>query len=295
MNIQVNEEYILPLTKEHAVSKGWTSATDHEPKGVTWHWTATWDLDTCRRTIGGKNPSRKGEASAHYGIGRSFAEGIHRYVSLENRSWHAGVNQVLRWDGAASNNNTKGSRTTIGVETVNIGYSRPNVKSSADWIEAYSPNGKHKMTVQPWTSEQVQMMIQVGKEIVARWPRISWTDHHGHHDICPGYKEDVAGFPFAEILRAIYDNEHIPDIWTPFWSIEHRQQALRLLGYHLGTTGPNGDGVDGNWGRASDSALLKFQKEYDLVVNGYWTTFVSYAIWNVFQERGISMRKVENL
>lgn len=289
MQVKINEDYMIPLKDGNSVSKGWTSATDFEPKGVTWHWTAGWDLSGCRNTIGGANPSNKGVSSAHYGIGRSYVEGIDRYVSLENRSWHAGKNQVLRWDGEKSNNNTKGARATIGIETVNIGYAREGVQSVVDWISAYSPNGKHNMIIQPWTNEQIAMMIQVGKEIIIRWPNIAWTDHHGHHDVCPGYKEDVAGFPFAEVLRGIYSDPNIPDIWSPFWEVKLRQKALKLLEYDLGTSGPNGDGVDGDWGRLADAALLRFQEDQKMVQNGYWTTFVCRKVSEALEAQGITL------
>ena len=89
----------IPLGRGHAVSRGWTKATGGRPMGVTWHWTATYDLAACDRLLGGAEPERRGQASAHYAVGRSFAEGVSRYVSLANRSWHAGVEQKLRWDG----------------------------------------------------------------------------------------------------------------------------------------------------------------------------------------------------
>ena len=75
MAIDISERHMVPIKRGNAVSRGWTKATDRRPMGVTWHWTATWDLQGCRNAIGGENPSRKGIASAHYGIGRSFSEG----------------------------------------------------------------------------------------------------------------------------------------------------------------------------------------------------------------------------
>lgn len=287
MPVKINDDYLIPLTPGNAVSRGWTHATQQRPMGVTWHWTASWNLQGCRDTIGGSNPAQKGIASAHYGVGRSFAEGIDRFVSLENRSWHAGKNQLLRWDGQPSNENTKGARATVGVETVNIGYARAGVQAAPDWISAHSPNGKQAMLIQPWTDEQIEMMIQTGREIIERWPAITWQDHHGHHDACPGYKVDVAGFPFARVLRGIYDDPGIPDIWSPFWTAEQRQRALVKLGYDLGRFGPDGDGVDGDWGRASDTALSAFQRQRGLVVNGYWTVYVSHAVWRSLIAKGI--------
>jgi hypothetical protein len=159
---------------------------------------------------------------------------------------------------------------------VNIGYARRRVKAGEDWIEAWDPSGRQKMLVQPWPEEQIEMMIELGKYIQERFPHLTWQDHHGHHDICPGYKVDVAGFPMARILRGIYC-EHVPDIWTQFWDVELRQRALVDMGYYLGKFGPNKDGVDGDWGRASEAALSDFQTDAGLVVNGYWTQSVSLA------------------
>jgi hypothetical protein len=46
------------------------------------------------------------------------------------------------------------------------------------------------------------------------------------------------------------------------------QQALRLKGYDLGTTGPNGDGVDGDFGPATQRAVKDFQKRMKLSPSG---------------------------
>lgn len=281
---QFNDHFI-PLEAGQSVSRGWTSVTDHRPVGVTWHWTAGRSLAGCRATLGGPNAERKGQASAHYGVGRKFSEGVDRYVSLDNRSWHAGRGQVLRWDGKPSDSSTTGARTTIGIETVGVGFARGDVQSEPDWISAASPNSRHVMLVQPWTEEQIEMMVAVGREIVDRWPHIGVREHHGHHDLCPGYKEDVAGFPFARVLSGIYQQE-VPDVWTSSWLPAQRQKALVLLGYDLGNGGLSGDGVDGLWGRRSDEALCRFQEDHGLVVNGLWTTFVCWAIHDALAERG---------
>ena len=141
MTFDISNDFLIPLRSGHSVSRGWTSATGNKPMGVTWHWSATWDLSTLDRILGGLNAQKKGSASAHYGVGRSFEEGVHRYVTIENRSWHAGINQTLRWDGKKRIlQKDKASRTTIGIETVNIGYERINVTSGNSWIECSSPS-----------------------------------------------------------------------------------------------------------------------------------------------------------
>lgn len=274
MPIAISDAHLIPLQTGNAVGRGWPARTGGRPHGVTWHWTATWDLALCTRLLGGAEPLRKGAASAHYGVGRTPEEGVHRYVTLENRSWHAGIEQKLRWDGQPRTlESEKASRTTVGVETVHIGNARAHVPAEPDWTDAASPNGRLEMRVAPWPDSQIQMMVDVGKEIVTRWPHIGPLDHHGHHDICPGYKVDVAGFPFARVLRGIYDDPSVPDVWTPYWTVTQRQRALLDLGYDLGEWG-----ADGDWGRMSDGALLRFQSDEGLVVDGYWTVWVSRAV-----------------
>jgi len=269
MSVAISERWLIPVTAGQAVSHGWTAATAGRPAGVTWHWTATHDLVTCSRVLGGANPTRRGIASAHYGIGRTRSEGVDRYVALDDRSWHAGINQLLRWDGALVRSaHDKGSRTTIGVETVGIGYARPGVGAGPDWIRVATPDGRTELSVQPWTDEQIELMVHVGKEIIARWPHIRPSDHHGHSDLCPTYKQDVLGFPFAPVLRGIYDDPGIADVWTPVRTPTQRQRVLLALGYDLGAAG-----ADGDWGNKSDSALTRFHVDVGLPAQPLWTSF----------------------
>ena len=123
------------------------------------------------------------------------------------------------------------------------------------------------------------MMAAVGKEIIARWPHIGPRDHHGHHDLCPTYKQDVLGFPFARVLRAIYSNEDIPDVWSDVWSLEGRQRSLARLGFYRYR-------VDGDWRRRSAAALREFQKAAGLHVNGWWTTWVCWAVYDMEESGG---------
>ena len=268
------DDWLIPVEAGQAVDAGW-EPSGGAPLGVTWHWTATATLARCDELIGGADAERKGLASAHYGIGRSLDEGIHRYVSLGNRSWHAGKNQTLRWDGRPlASDDEKGARTCIGVETVNVGYGRREFPAEGDWIPAASVDGRRRMLVQPWTDEQVAMMIAVGREIVAHWPTIGPRDHHGHHDLCPGYKLDVAGFPFARVLRGIYRDESIPDVWSGVWTPRGRRQALRRLG-----CGPTPATDPDVWTRLDDLALRRFQTDHDHQPDGLWTTAVSWKVW----------------
>ncbi|MCP4559119.1 MAG: hypothetical protein GY873_13015 [Bosea sp.] len=277
-------DHLIPIAPGQSVSRGWTKATGHKPMGVTWHWTAIESLVDTRRVLGGANATSKGISSAHYGVGRTYAEGIDRYVTLENRSWHAGKEQKLRWDGKKSNDDTKGARACIGVETCNVGYARPGFPARNDWIEAVDTDSISIMKIQPWTAEQFEMMVAVGQEILARWPDIDVRSHHGHHDICPNYKQDVAGFPFAELLRRVYKDDTIPDVWGPFWNTLSRQKALLKLGYDFGPWG-----ADGFWGDWSQRALAQFQRDVGAVEIPYWTTFTCWDMHDAFEKKGFSL------
>lgn len=281
MSLVIDLRWAIPLEEGQAVDVGWTAATGHRPLAVTWHWTATWDLAACHRLLGGADAERKGVASAHFAIGRSAAEGVAQYVSLENRAWHAGKLQRLRQDGGPyRGDDDKGSRTAIGIETVNIGYARPGVPADADWLAADGVDGSVAMTIQPWPEEQIELMIAVGRLVLERWPGIGPRDHHGHHDLCPLYKVDVAGFPFARVLRGIYGDPALPDVWSPFWKVAGRKDALHRLGYLPRPLDP------GVWYRADDLALRRLQADHGLTVDGFWTTWVSWRVHELLAAGG---------
>ncbi len=268
----------IPLGPGHAVSPGWLVHTNFRPTGVTWHWTATPDLATCDQLLGGPNPGQKGIASAHFAVGRSFDEGVSQYVSLDDRSWHAGKLQLLRPDGLAMTcQDEKGARTTIGVETVNLGQARPGIEADTEWISAHDVMGERPLKVQPWTEEQVRMMILVGRLILDRWPHLGPRDHHGHHDLCPGYKIDPAGFPFARVLRGIYRDPGLADPWSTTWTAGGRRKTLRALGYGMAPVD------DESWYRLDDLGLRRFQQDHGLMANGWWTTATAWAAHDAAQ------------
>ena len=158
--------------------------------------------------------------------------------------------------------------------------------AQADWISVWAATNEHLLAVQPWTGEQIQMMIAVAKEIQADWPHLTWRDHHGHEDLCPSYKQDVAGFPFAQVLRAVY-GAGVPDLWTPLRTLKGRQRVLIALGHNLGRSG-----ADGDWGDKSKAALSAFQKSEGLPQTPYWTTFVAQRAYDVLRSKGLSLESV---
>ena len=287
MDLPIDDRYLIPLEEGHAVTHGWPQETGGRPWGITWHWTATWDLERCSQLLGGPEAERRGIASAHLGVGRNLQEGVHRYIDFEHCSWHAGKNQTLRFDGQPLLDEAwKGSRTTIGVEAVYIGYERPEVPRGDDWRPVDSVNGQQRMWVPPWPREQLDMLVEVGRRILDRWPHIGPRHHHGHYDLCPGYKVDPAGFPFAQRLRRIYDDADIPDVWSSLWTVDQRQRVLAWFGLDpRPADGPT-------WGTASDAALRRLQRHLGLVVDGMWTTFVNWRLHDEITAQGADLPTV---
>lgn len=298
-------DYLIPVAAGHAVTPGWPTrglSGEPAPLGVTWHWTAGGSIAGCRATIGGANPQRKGEASAHYAVGRGAAhkEGIDRYVTLDNRSWHAQKHQTLDLNGDSERvTGLTGIRSCVGVEVVHPGYARPAagglpaVLAGDGAVEVATPDGKTVYQVPAWSDEQIQLCIEVGREIVKRFPNIRPEHHHGHVDLCPGYKADPLGMPLHRVLHGIYAEEHsinCPEEWECWWrgylTVTQRQIALRVVGCRAPGS-PDGYYVgepDGIWGPRSDRALRAFQADHNLVVNGLWTVHTARAIYALTDE-----------
>jgi len=70
MSFQIDESSMIPLERGQAVKRGWGDLGG--AVGVTMHWAVTPTVAVCTKIIGGANALRKGQASAHYCIGRSF-------------------------------------------------------------------------------------------------------------------------------------------------------------------------------------------------------------------------------
>lgn len=79
--------------------------------------------------------------------------------------------------------------------------------------------------------------------------------------------ERLSGKKVNNLLKE--DMEALPEMENvPLGKVEAVQQALVNLGYNLGNTGLNGDGVDGKFGEKTKSAVKKFQTSRDLYSDG---------------------------
>jgi len=90
----------------------------------------------------------------------------------------------------------------------------------------------------------------------------------------PGIEDlniDIEKLPSDVTISDIILNNNNRDLITrgaKGEAVEEFQIILRDLGYDLGNFGPNGDGVDGKFGRKTKEAIKEFQKDHGLVVDG---------------------------
>lgn len=63
--------------------------------------------------------------------------------------------------------------------------------------------------------------------------------------------------------------DHAKDLDSDMLDSGDVQRILVSLGYDLGSSGPNGDGVDGKWGPKSKTALIDYQKKKGLKQTGW--------------------------
>lgn len=102
--------------------------------------------------------------------------------------------------------------------------------------------------------EQLQTGVKV-------WQWLSNMLHLSQMDLFGHYHFGKPACPGEDIMKLIEDTREtgLQEL-LPKSHIEW-QQLLKILGYQLGTSGPNEDGVDGSWGKLSKQALINFQKD----------------------------------
>ncbi|MDR0483657.1 MAG: N-acetylmuramoyl-L-alanine amidase [Alphaproteobacteria bacterium] len=143
----------------------------------------------------------KGDVSAHYlvptlkSIDSTYPlDKIVAYslVSEEQRAWHAGVSD---WKDRSNLNDT-----AIGIEIVNMA-------TDTEFV--------------PFADEQIDVVIKLCKNILARYPDITPTNVVAHGDIAVGRKMDPGAlFPWKKLydngIGAWYDDETVEKYKTEF-------------------------------------------------------------------------------
>ncbi len=154
-------------------------------------------------------------------------------VDEQDRAWHAGSSY---WQGRTDLNDH-----SIGIEIVNVptcSYSQPKEQMGA--------NSSQRFCVFPdYDPKQIELLIKLSQDILARNPDIGPTQVVGHADIAPGRKSDPGPrFPWYQLYQAgigaWYEQQDVDFYWQYFSvappSIALMQQALADYGYGIDVT-----------------------------------------------------------
>ncbi len=171
---------------------------------------------------------------------------VYQLVPEQQRAWHAGDS---RWEDRTGLNDQ-----SIGIELVNESWceQRPNqLQQQAELCIAAD-----------FDPAQLQLLLQLLQDILARNTDITPTRVLGHSDIVPLRKQDPGSrFPWqwlaANGVGAWYDAEVMQKYWqqlTTMPEIKTVQRALRLYGYGIAITGEHD--------AQSRAYLLAFQRHF---------------------------------
>ena len=195
---------------------------------------------------------------------------VHSLVRERDRAWHAGRSS---WFGQSGLN-----YSSIGIELVNrSGCDRPiqEMVNDSDFYE--------NCQFREFDGRQIELLIQLLKEILDRYPNIDPINIMGHSDIAPSRKVDPGPtFPWRRLhkegLGIWYDDddyqhfiEHLRDNRP---NIANMQKRLGELGYRLDVTGVEDSG--------SQSVVRAFQMRFrEGVYSGFFdleTEAIIYAL-----------------
>ncbi len=182
--------------------------------------------------------------SSHYLIPERFdpsygdkALKVYALVDEARRAWHAGPS---RWEDRVNVNDQ-----SIGIELVNqtrcVPADRELISEQFCFFREFDP-------------QQVDLLIKLSKDILARHPDITPTRVVGHGDVQPAWKIDPGPqFPWQQLhqagIGAWYDEPTVERYLLQFAqaapSVLQTQQALQAYGYGLSPSGEmNAETVD---------------------------------------------------
>ena len=158
---------------------------------------------------------------------------IYQLVEEEDRAWHAGRSS---WLGQKDLNNT-----SIGIELVNLSGCSKSVESLGNSRDFYT-----SCDFREFDSDQVQLLIELLRGLLKRYPNIKPINIVGHSDIAPNRKIDPGPkFPWRKLYEEGFgiwyeksDYEYFIREFAAFPpSTLEVQKKLSELGYGIDVSG----------------------------------------------------------
>jgi len=209
-------------------------------KFLVMHFTATNYNNSVRYLV------NEGGLSSHYLLPESGDASyphdelkVMQLVKEHNRAWHAGSSF---WQGRENVNDQ-----SIGIEIVNVPECKRPSANNAILIKGKDKSADQLCFFPDYDPKQIQLLIKLSQDILARNPDISPTQVIGHSDIAPTRKNDPGPrFPWYQLnqagIGAWYDKHTTEKYWNLFLNKQMPnmgllQKALRTYGYGVVETG----------------------------------------------------------
>lgn len=250
-------DYPVPL--DHNISRQFSTANyNSRVRFIVLHYTAgNWQQSLQALTEQGPT-----QVSAHYLIPQrgdsSYPAGeplrIYQLLDDQQRAWHAGDG---RWEDRLNVNDV-----SIGIELVNHGWCYP----------ADQPQQQVPLCLTPdFDPAQLELLADLLKQLLARYPDVSPTRIVAHSDIAPARKQDPGSrFPWqwlaSQGMGAWYDDSVVQQYWRALQAPGYQLPDIRLIQRALARYG-YGIAVTGQYDAQTRLHLLAFQRHFvpDLV------------------------------
>lgn len=199
---------------------------------------------------------------------------VMQLVAEQDRAWHAGDSY---WQGREQLNDT-----SIGIEIVNV----PQCQWDHSVSSTRSEHAPHRLCSYPdYDPMQIELLIDLAKDILARNPDIHATAVVGHADIAPLRKSDPGPrFPWYQLYQhgigAWYEQPRLSHYWLQFNqqqpSLSLLQAALNAYGYGIIETG--------RYDRLTEATLNAFQMHFlPWQVDGRANSYTAAAVFALLE------------